>query len=127
MDHAQAWIIDYETWNKEIIQSEATGHQRFDGEGSDGIRLGNYRSSNNEDHKHNREQNLMRHYYKAIAEKLKNYEEILITGPTQAASEFRNFYAENHLLQGKKITIEKSDYVSENELLSKIKNHFNQR
>ena len=83
MDHAQAVLIDANE-KRETVQSLINSHERVDDETGDGTRLGNFRSTNNESHKHNIRINKLNKYYKHLAQLLMPYNSILIMGPTTA-------------------------------------------
>lgn len=125
MDHAQAKFIEPDTTGKiHVIQSALKSMVRIDGEESDGTRLGNFRSTNNESHKHNREQNEIHAYYKQLAEQLKPYDEIFIFGPSTAHNELHNYLINEKKLSGKKISTEKADYITENQIKERVRNFF---
>lgn len=125
MDYHSAAIREPLSMASKIIMSDRQSHVRYDGETGDGTLLGNNRSTNNESHKHNIEQNAIREYFKLLEQELRGYDEILILGTGKAPNEFRNFYQANNKLSSKKITVGKSDYISDNQFLHKINNFFN--
>ncbi len=125
MDYSRAILREPFSNDSKTIKSDVYGRVRFDGETGDGTMLGNYRSSNNETHKHNIEINAHREYFKTIAGELMSYDEILVLGTGTAPHEFQNFCNENKKLHGKKITVEKSDYISDNRFLHEINTFFN--
>lgn len=124
MDHSGATLLTPDSIQEKIISSGIAHPIRTDGEGGDGTQLGNYRSTNNETHKHNKEQNQLHVYFKNLVEHLKPFDEILILGPTTARDEFHNYFQKEKLLHEKMIVIEKSNYLSENQLREKIINFF---
>lgn len=120
MDHSGVTLLNPDSLEVKSFTSGIEHQNRFNGEGGDGTRLGNNRSTNNENHKHNMEQSQTHHYFKKLAEHLKPFDEIFILGPTTAKDEFRNYFHDEKLLTDKKVVLEKCDYLSENKLKEKI-------
>jgi hypothetical protein len=127
MDHHIAHLIypkGKDQYAIESVESAHDIHPRIDGQGADGINVGKYRASNNEFAKHNREQNELHDYYHMLKKVLEKYDEILLFGPTTAKDEFFNFLFEDKSFNGKKISIENSDKMSENQMMSFVKDYF---
>lgn len=120
MDHKGVTLLDPDSLQLTNLASGIDHHTRFDGEVSDGTRLGNNRATNNEAHKHNKEQNQAHLFYRKLAGQLKPFDEIFILGPTTAKDEFRNYVHKEKLLGNKKVVTEKSDYLTENQLKEKV-------
>jgi len=122
MDHAHAKLVEPGASTAAIreMQSPVEGRVRIDGEGADGTRLGGYRSTNNENHKHNKEQNEIHLYYKQLAEVLLPYEKIFICGPSTARKEFHNYLLEEKRFFGKRIFSKQEDKLSENQLVAYV-------
>ncbi len=125
MDYQSATVREPFSIKSKIMMSTLHSHLRYDGETGDGTLLGNNRSTNNESHKHNIEKNATHEYFKTLEEELMAYDEILILGTGTAPNEFSNFCQANNKLSGKKITVGKSDYISDNQFLHEINNFFN--
>jgi hypothetical protein len=125
MDHSEARLIDLGKKLDKIptIKSPAKPRRIF-GEESDGTRLGNYRSTNNEYSKHEKEKNSAHAYYKKLADALHSYDEIFLFGPTTARKEFRNFTLKEKLLTGKKITSRAADYLTDNQMVEQVRKYF---
>jgi hypothetical protein len=125
MDHAQAKLIEpgKPAFDMRVIESPVEGRVRIEGEGADGTRLGGYRSTNNEVHKHNREQNELHQYYKQLADVLLPYEKILLCGPGTARKEFHNYLLDKKRFNGKKILSMQEDKFSDNQLAAYVTNH----
>ncbi len=124
MDHASAKLI---TLDGQIIEieSENESHLRIPGESGSGSKLGNFRSSNNEYQKHNIENEELRTFFDDIAEKIKPYSKTIIFGPTTAATEFFNYVTNKNKQLSGKLTVDKSDYLTNNQLIEYVKNHYN--
>jgi hypothetical protein len=126
MDHAEAKFMEPE---KELnsmrtIHSASADMKHFPGESSDGTKIGLYRSTNNEAHKHRKEENASREYFEYLAGQLEPYDEIFLFGPTTAANEFANYISREKLLVGKKIHMEKTDYLTDPQKVKLIKEFF---
>jgi hypothetical protein len=124
LDHSTAQFIN--PVNSRIIleiKNLSSGHERVPGESSIGMKVGHTYSSNNEYSHHHQEQQSLHKYYNAIAQAIQSYDDVFILGPTTAPVELLNF-----LRKGKKepiaISIEKSDYLSPNQLIAHVKDHF---
>jgi hypothetical protein len=124
MDHSEAVLIDADE-NRKTVQSLINSNERMDGETGDGTRLGNFRSTNNEAHKHNMRIDKLNKYYKHLAQLLVPYDSILIMGPTTAPYEFENYCITHKILMGKRVQVEKVNYMTENQAASKYKEYFN--
>ena len=124
MDHENALIIEPSSGQIRKINSPYKGRTRIPGETADGTRLGNYRSTNNESHKHYRQENDLHSYYKQLADEVHPYDEIFIFGPSTAHSEFQNYLLKEKNFHGKKIAVEKADYITENQMREMVRNFF---
>src|SRR5689334_454245 len=125
MDHSKACLIDLAKSTKTIstIKSPIKPRRIF-GEKSDGTRLGNNRSTNNEYSKHEKEKNIEHAYFKKLVDTLSEYDEIFLFGPTTARKEFRNYVLKEKLLTGKKITSHAADYLTDNQMVEQVRNYF---
>ncbi len=126
MDHAEAKFIEpgNELSSMRSIHANDPGLIRHAGESSDGTKIGQYRSSNNEFSKHRKEENNTREYFESLVGQLKSYDEVFIFGPTTAFSEFMNYLTKEKALSNQKIHVEKSDYLTDPQLLKMVKEYF---
>lgn len=124
MDHASAKLITLDGQITEI-ESENESHLRIPGESGSGSKLGNLRSSNNEYQKHNKENDDLRSFFDEVAEKIKPYSQIVVFGPTTAPVEFFNYVTNKNKQLSGKLTINTSDYLTNNQLIEYVKNHYN--
>ena len=117
MDHTEARLLEpgQTAGSIRVVVSPVTGRERVEGEVANGTRLGGYRSTNNEAHRHNREQNELRAFYRQLSEELLPYERILLCGPASACREFHNFLQKEKRFAGRTITTMAEDYLSDNE------------
>ena len=108
LDHTAAWIYEPGLAPKaRTISSGIESRVRIPGETADGTRLGNFRSTNNEAHKHNRRQNQLRAFYKDIASALIVYDEITIAGLGTSGQELYNFISGQSGFKDKKLYLHK--------------------
>ncbi len=126
LDHADAHFIDITTEPATIttVHSSQESQLRTPGESGDGMSLGNNRSTNNEHQKHNREQDIMHHYYKILADRLREYDTIFLFGPTKAKDELNNILTEDQHFKLKHIKVESTDKLTENQMVAKVREHF---
>jgi hypothetical protein len=117
MDHTEARLLEpgQTADSIRVIPSQVTGRERVEGEVANGTRLGNFRSTNNEAHRHNREQNEIRAFYRHLADELLPYERILLCGPASACREFHNFLQKEKRFADRNITTMAEDYLSDPE------------
>jgi len=127
LDQTEAHFIHptVTTNEPENTASELASQVRHKGESADGVRLGGFRSTNNENHKQHREQDALHKYYKELQHKLLEYDEIYIFGPGPARSELYNLMKEDAHFSAKNIHSESADHMSENQLHAKVKAYFN--
>ncbi len=84
-----------------------------------GISLGK-----NENIMHNKEQHQQAAYYKQLGEVIKNYDEVLLLGPTHAKAELVNILKEDHHFDKIKIEVRQADKMTENQLHAFVKDYF---
>ena len=84
-----------------------------------GISLGK-----NENIMHNKEQHQQAAYYKQLGEVIKNYDEVLLLGPTHAKAELVNILKEDHHFNKIKIEVRQADKMTENQLHAFVKDYF---
>jgi predicted metal-binding protein len=73
---------------------------------------------------HHKEQHQTLAYFKEIAAVLKNYKEILLFGPTDAAAEFKNILKADHHFDHINIEVKHSDKMTENQQHAFVKKYF---
>lgn len=130
LDHQKAYLIQKEKEDaiiSEIIESDYERQVREAGKGSDTTfwnASGTY-SSNNENNKNNKARNQLHEYYELLSQKIKDFDEILIFGPTTARNELKNYLCEQKTFNGKKIHVEPADILTDNQKREKVRNFFN--
>lgn len=114
MDHAQANLIEFsiEGGEKKTIQSKFTTEVKEES------------ISKGEHLMHNKEQHQNAEYYKAIAEEIKHYDDVIIFGPTNAKAELHNSVKSNHLFDKIKIETQSADNMTDHEKHHFVMNYF---
>ncbi len=126
IDHAKAHFIDPDQPMIPIqsVHSDLEPRPRTRGESPEGVRLGGYRSTNNEHHRNNKEEAALRDYYRLLADRLEVYPEIYIFGPGEAHKELNNLLLEDSRFRKHRIETEACVPLSENQLRAKVREHF---
>lgn len=126
LDHRQAHFIDISK-RLAIVEtafSDQESHTRYKGEHGMGTSLGNHRSTNNEHHMHNREENSMNQYYDMIIDLLKQYDSILIFGPSNAKYELHNRLLGDKHFDTKVVVVKPAGHLTEPQMVAEVKAHF---
>ncbi len=114
MDHSTAHIMEY---TSDPIQTK-TIDSKFTHE----VKEQSLRRSENL--MHNKEQQQQSAYYKKLGEVIKNYEEVLIFGPTDAKLELLNVLKADHRFEKIKIETKQADKMTEHQQHAFVKEHF---
>lgn len=101
------------------VESDFESHPRYRGEGSNQARFGRdpYHGSNNEYHENRLEAEIRKRYFHELEKELLPFDEILLFGPGEARKEFHNYLLEQPSFRKKKIHIQASDWLTDNQLL----------
>jgi len=114
MDHASAHITEF-TVNPietKIIESKFTHAEKE-------------RSlSKNENLMHNKEQHQQSEYYKKLSEKIRDYSEVVLFGPTEAKDELFNLIKADHRFHNIKVEVQPSDKMTVNQQHAFVREHF---
>ena len=126
MDHTQAWLIipGEPAGNMKQILSSFQGRLRVQGEEPDGTRLSNYRSTNNEHHKHQQEREELQSFFRDVAADLESYTDLLLFGPTTAATEFSHYLSGLKAFQKKNISVRTTDKLTPNQMVETVRKFF---
>lgn len=103
MDHHKAHLIEFSTEVKEtkIMTSDFTFQDKEE------------TLQRSESEMHNKEQHKQTTFYKNLAAIIKDYNEVLLFGPTDAKVELFNFLKENHKYDNIKIEVKNTDKMSD--------------
>jgi stalled ribosome rescue protein Dom34 len=117
IDHSSAHLTEYTTVPAEtkIIRSEFTHDDKEQG------------LNRSENQMHKKEQHQHSEYYKKIADVIRNYDDVILFGPTDAKIELLNILKQDHLFSKINIETKQTDKMSEHEQQAFIKEHFSDR
>lgn len=115
MDHASAIVmkLDNNTITQNIVKSEFT-HQEKE--------LSLHKS---EKLMHNKEQHEQYDYYKELSETIRDFDEVILFGPTNAKDELFNLLKTNHRFCSTKIVVKQADKMTENQMHAFVKEYYN--
>ncbi|MBK9151198.1 MAG: hypothetical protein IPM26_09415 [Saprospiraceae bacterium] len=65
-------------------------------------------------------------FFKALSQKIADVDAVYIIGPGQSQEQFRNFLREDKHFSKTEIELGTADHLSPNQVIAKIRNHFNQ-
>ena len=114
MDHSVARLMEYtdEEYKVITVDSNINGLDNQDG------------LQHSESLLHNKENQAKRVYYKSIIDSLKNYDEIVLFGPSTAKTELYNMIREDHRYDKLKIETKPANKMSYDEQHIFIKDYF---
>jgi UDP-N-acetylglucosamine 2-epimerase len=123
LDHLHAHLLKFkdDKINIETVESGLETRVRYKGETAIGTKLGNKRTTNNEYHKHRKEENQLKEYYKQLSATIKKYDTIFLFGPTTAKNELLNYVREKEKLNGKTFIVDSAEELSFNQMIAKAK------
>ena len=73
---------------------------------------------------HNKEQQQQGSYYKRVGEVIKNYEKVVIFGPTDAKSELANILKEDRHFDDIEIEVKPADKMTEHQMGAFVRDYF---
>jgi len=114
LDHSNAYLIEFTSEVKEtkMITSDFTFQDREE------------TLQRSESEMHNKEQHKQATFYKKIAAVIKNFDEVILFGPTHAKVELFNFLKESHLYDAIKIEVKNTDKMSDIEQRQFVRDYF---
>ena len=114
MDHANAHIMEYATGliKTETISSKFTQESK------------NESLEKSENIMHNKEQHDATAYYKELGELIREYDDVLLFGATNAKVELYNLLKKDHRYEKIKIEIKQTDKMTENQEHAFVMEHF---
>jgi hypothetical protein len=117
MDHSNAHLIEFTTEPMKTTNLESGfTHQEKEQSLEKGEHL-----------MHNKEQHQQDAYYKKLGAVIKNYEAVMLFGPTDAKVELLNILRANHQFEKIKIDVIQADKMTENEEHAFVRKHFSGR
>ena len=114
MDHAEAHLMEFTTdpIETKTIESKFTHKAKADS------------LTKGENLMHNREQHEEASYYKELGEIIRNYEGVILFGPTDAKVELFNTLKADHHFANIKIEVKNTDKMTENQQHAFVREHF---
>jgi hypothetical protein len=114
MDHASANLIDLHAESKEpsIIESDFTHEEKEES------------LHKSEQLMHNKEQHEQAAYYKELGAVIKQYDEVLLFGPTTAKTELYNLLKNDHHFADIKLECRQTDKLSHKQQHAFVKEYF---
>jgi hypothetical protein len=76
---------------------------------------------------HNKQQHSQAAYYKKLGELIRNYDDVLLFGPTDAKTELLHVLRSDHIFSTIKIEVKASDKMTINEEHAFVRNYFSKR
>src|SRR5471030_2674345 len=73
---------------------------------------------------HNKEQHEQANYYRELEEIIRNYDDVMLFGPTDAKVELYNSLKDDHLFAKIKIEVIQADKMTENQQHAFVRKHF---
>ena len=114
MDHSSAHLMEFTTDPIETknIESEFTHQVKEDS------------LNKSEKLMHNKEQHLQSEYYKKLGDMIRNYEEVVLFGPTDAKIELLNTLSSDHQFAKTKIEVKQTDKMTESQQHAFVREYF---
>lgn len=114
MDHASAHLTDL---TNNPIENKVVTSQFFQHTKEDRIKKG-------ESMMHSKEQHQQSEYYHHLADIIRNYDHVLLFGPTDAKSELHNMLKEDAMFSKIRIDLKQSDKMNEFQQQLFVKEYF---
>jgi hypothetical protein len=115
MDHSNAFLMELknDTIVTNTIVSEFTHQDRVDG------------LHKSENLMHNKEQHQQLSYYKKIADVIRDYQNVVLFGPTDAKNQLINLLKDDHLFENIHIEVKDTDKMTETQMHDFVRRYFN--
>jgi hypothetical protein len=117
MDHAKAHLVEFTTdpITTDIISNPFSHREK------------EHSLSKSEDGMHHKEQQSQHEYYKKLGEIIRNFQDVLLFGPTSAKIELLNLLRADHQFEKIKLETKDSDKMTQNEQHAFVKDYFSNR
>ena len=117
MDHANAHLMEFTTdpITTDII-SNAYSHREKE-----------HSLSKSEESMHNKQQQSQHEYYKKLGDIIRNFQDVLLFGPTNAKIELLNLLRADHQFEKIKLETKDSDKMTQNEQHAFVRDYFTNR
>ena len=114
MDHSSAFLM--ELTNDTIVQNSVVSEFTHQEKEKSLVK--------SEKIMHIKERHQQTSYYKKLGEAIRNYQEVILFGPTDAKTELFNLLKTDHLFENIKIEIRDSDKMTENQMHDFVREYF---
>ncbi len=117
MDHANAHLMEFTTdpITTDII-SNAYSHREKE-----------HSLGKSEESMHNKQQQSQHEYYKKLGDIIRNYQDVVLFGPTNAKIELLNLLRADHQFEKIKLETKDSDKMTQNEQHAFVRDYFTSR
>jgi hypothetical protein len=117
MDHANAHLMEFTTdpITTDIISNPYSHREK------------EHSLSKSEDGMHNKEQQSQHEYYKKLGDIIRNFQDVLLFGPTNAKIELLNLLRADHQFEKIKLETKDSDKMTQNEQHAFARDYFTNR
>lgn len=115
MDHSTAHLMDANT-SPIVTKTITSGFTHSEKE----RKLGKSEYSMHKDEQHKQHA-----YYKTLGEEIKNYNKVILFGPTQAKEELWNMLKDDHAFKQVRIFVKHADKMTENQQHAFVRDYFN--
>jgi stalled ribosome rescue protein Dom34 len=112
MDHSNATLMEFTSDPIQIKTIPSVNESKQNSQGS------------SENVTNNKEQHRQSDFYKQLGETIRNYESIILFGPTNAKVELYNILREDQRFENIKIEVKSSDKMTENQQHAFVKEYF---
>ena len=112
MDHSNASLMEYISDPVEIRTISSQTESKEHSQGS------------SENVTNNKEQHQQSDFYKRLGETIRNYESIILFGPTNAKTELYNILKQDHRFENIKIEVKPADKMTVNQQHAFVKEYF---
>lgn len=114
MDHSTAHLLEFSNVGGEetVVESNLTHPEKEHSVGS------------SENVIHNKEQHHQVDFYKKLGEAIRNFDQVVLFGPTNAKAELFNSLKTDHRFENIKIDVQQADKMTEKQLHAFVKNYF---
>lgn len=114
MDHSNAFVMELlnDTIIENSINSEFTQEVKEAGQRKGEVIM------------HNKEQQKQASYYKELSDIIRNYQEVLLFGPTEAKNELFNLIKADHLFDNIKVEVRSSDNLAKKQMHDFVRDYF---
>ncbi len=114
MDHSTAHLMEYTATGGEeaVVDSSFARTEKEHSVGS------------SENVIHNKEHQHLAEFYKKLGDAIKNFDQVVLFGPTNAKSELLNALRTDHRFENIKIEVQQADKMTEKQLHAFVKDYF---